>query len=82
MTPTILAAFLSDWSAEMREDNDRAQRIAHCRAKLDEIAAKMDALDAAGKLYRPGCNMLTHDGYLLNQKRVTWLAAQMKARKS
>jgi hypothetical protein len=76
------ANFLSDWSAEMREDNDRAQRIAHAQAKLDEIAAKMDTLDAAGKLYRPGCNMLTHDGYLLNLKRVSWLAALMKARES
>jgi hypothetical protein len=75
------AQFLSDWSAEMREDNDRAERVAHAQAKLEEIDGKLAAMREAGEDVFPGWPTCTTPLYSrLLYLRVRWLAALMEAR--
>jgi hypothetical protein len=75
------ANFLSDWSAEMREDNDRAERIAHCQYMLDKIDADLALMRANGTYEYPGTTMTTPIASALVTRRINWLAALMKARK-
>ena len=71
MTLPDLAAAIAGVTADLAQDNDRAERLARIRAELARIDADMERLDQRGELTYPGGTCYRPYAATLNAKRLT-----------
>ena len=72
MTPDELAADQT-LMAEIRERNDRAEKIARFRARREEIGRELEAMHDAGTLRQPHSSMLTYKAQRLSAESIACL---------